>query len=525
MIRSSTLLVFLLLALSGFSMSNGEETTLKDSVSIKGRITGELKGIVVDEKGDPVKGAVVAIDGTHWTCTTDESGTYNINGIKAATYSVTVTDSNKTISVNKDIHIDVGLTVTENFKLVPKESLNELQKLPTPLKKYPTGSIQGKVLDDQGNPLPGANIMVLGTTWGAEADDDGNFNISEIRTGTYTFKAEFVGYTPLEVRDVKIASDSNNAVKFKLRQERLHFDSIQEYLPGSVFDQNNKPLKDVKISIVGTEFITKTDSNGIFKFTGLEKGKYNIKAELNGYNSFQQDSVKFGRTGTITLLQIKLVKKECDDENKNPRTINIESIEKLEPTIVEKPIIYLYPEKETKVNVKLDYKGTFTATYPKYPDNGWTVTAKPDGTLTDKNGKKYYSLFWEGVDNKIFTLNEGFVVKKEDTADFLERSLTILGLNYKEANEFVIYWLPELEKHPYNLIHFSTKEYEELAELTVEPKPDIIIRVFMVFKGLDKLVEIKEQKLVPKTRKGFTVVEWGGTELRKRNPILPTNNG
>ena len=36
--------------------------------------------------------------------------------------------------------------------------------------------------------------------------------------------------------------------------------------------------------------------------------------------------------------------------------------------------------------------------------------------------------------------SEGFVVKGEDSAAFLEEKLEILGLNYKEAEEFIIYW-------------------------------------------------------------------------------------
>ena len=62
----------------------------------------------------------------------------------------------------------------------------------------------------------------------------------------------------------------------------------------------------------------------------------------------------------------------------------------------EKPVIYLYPEEEMEVTVKLDFDGTLTSTYPAYED-GWTVTAQPDGTLTDESGREYYCLFWEGV--------------------------------------------------------------------------------------------------------------------------------
>ena len=47
-----------------------------------------------------------------------------------------------------------------------------------------------------------------------------------------------------------------------------------------------------------------------------------------------------------------------------------------------KPVIYLYPEKETEVTVKLNYAGELTCTYPAYND-GWKVSASPDGTLTD----------------------------------------------------------------------------------------------------------------------------------------------
>ncbi|MCR2013833.1 hypothetical protein NSB31_29720, partial [Bacillus cereus] len=47
-----------------------------------------------------------------------------------------------------------------------------------------------------------------------------------------------------------------------------------------------------------------------------------------------------------------------------------------------KPVIYLYPAEEKTINVKLDYDGELTSTYPTYND-GWSVKANPDGTLTN----------------------------------------------------------------------------------------------------------------------------------------------
>jgi hypothetical protein len=52
----------------------------------------------------------------------------------------------------------------------------------------------------------------------------------------------------------------------------------------------------------------------------------------------------------------------------------------------DKPVIYLYPQETTEIRVKLDYDGILTCTYPRY-ENGWTVTAQPDGTLTDAFGQ------------------------------------------------------------------------------------------------------------------------------------------
>ncbi len=181
----------------------------------------------------------------------------------------------------------------------------------------------------------------------------------------------------------------------------------------------------------------------------------------------------------------------------------------------EKPVIYLYPTQEEVIDVKLEYKGDLTITYPEYKD-GWTVKAKPDGTLINlEDNREYAYLFWEGISSLNYDISEGFVVKNEDTMDFLQKKLEYIGLTPKEYNEFIVYWLPILQENKYNLIYFAGEEYDEYAKLNISPKPDSILRVMMVFKPLDKPIEIKEQKLEQFNREGFTVVEWGGTKVDK----------
>ena len=179
----------------------------------------------------------------------------------------------------------------------------------------------------------------------------------------------------------------------------------------------------------------------------------------------------------------------------------------------EKPVIYLYPEQAQEVYVQLELDGEFTCTYPEY-DNGWKVKAYPDGTLRDQvTGKEYNYLFWEGTSETEYDLSRGFVVEGKDTAGFLEEKLAYLGLNEKERNEFIVYWLPRMEDNKYNLITFQGKAYTEHAKLKISPEPDSILRVFMVYKPLDKAIDIPEQELEPFEREGFTVIEWGGAEM------------
>ena len=185
----------------------------------------------------------------------------------------------------------------------------------------------------------------------------------------------------------------------------------------------------------------------------------------------------------------------------------------LEPGVAYKPIIYLYPEEKTSVSVKLNLRGELLCSYPLY-ESGWQVTAYPDGTLTDNSTMSYNYLFWEGKLDTEYDLSQGFCVKGSDTAAFLNKALEQLGLNRREANEFIVFWLEHMEKNPYNIITFQTDAYTDAAQLSVTPQPDTVIRVFMAYRPASAFVEIPAQQLSAPERTGFTVVEWGGTELR-----------
>ena len=202
-------------------------------------------------------------------------------------------------------------------------------------------------------------------------------------------------------------------------------------------------------------------------------------------------------------------------KNYNAQELNVEFTleddgKECDPDIAYKPIMYLYPTQDIDLSITFDKEELLTTTYPKY-NNGWNVKVLKDGSIYDENNKYYYALYWESQYNYKVDFSEGFYVNKDNAIDFLEEKLTILGLNDKERNEFIMYWLPIIEKNEHNLIYFETTESLNKNEpINFSIKPDTLIRIRMHIKKVDKPYTIREQKLTSPTRSGFTAIEWGG---------------
>ena len=187
---------------------------------------------------------------------------------------------------------------------------------------------------------------------------------------------------------------------------------------------------------------------------------------------------------------------------------------KHQEAMYDKPIIYLYPTIETQVNITLWNSENLSHTYPKYNSEKWrNVIAQPNGDLKDiDTWRKLYALYWEWKSDNETNFDEWFVVAWEDIIPFLEEKLSILWLNEREAEEFIVYWLPQMEGNEWNLIRFETiEEQNENMSLNIKPKPDTVIRVMMDWKSINEPINIPQQQLFTPERNGFTVVEWWGS--------------
>jgi hypothetical protein len=98
----------------------------------------------------------------------------------------------------------------------------------------------------------------------------------------------------------------------------------------------------------------------------------------------------------------------------------------------------------------------------------------------------------------------------------LQEILPTMGLTPKEYNEFIVYWYPLMKKNKLNYVKFLQQEYQDEVSMNISPKPDSILRVFMYFEWTEKPFTVKKQNFQPFERKGFTVVEWWGSEGNKK---------
>ncbi|MDZ7373132.1 MAG: TonB-dependent receptor [candidate division KSB1 bacterium] len=89
------------------------------------------------------------------------------------------------------------------------------------------GKIVGHVRDAQsGEPLPGANVTIEGTTMGAATDQDGYYLILRVPPGRYTLRASFIGYQTVVQQEVQVLTDLTTTVDFQLQPTAIEGEQV-----------------------------------------------------------------------------------------------------------------------------------------------------------------------------------------------------------------------------------------------------------------------------------------------------------
>ncbi len=174
-----------------------------------------------------------------------------------------------------------------------------------------------------------------------------------------------------------------------------------------------------------------------------------------------------------------------------------------------KPVVYLYPTAPTKVQVTVG--ALFHKSIPASTGT-WNVTAYPNGNLTTANGQSFPYLYWSGEGKGNYpVITTGTIVPHDQVQTVLRQQLDQLGFTKQEAADFLDFWATRMPTTPYTrLTWLGNKEMDQLAPMTITPRPDVVSRNFLDFEGLQQPVPLAVQTLSAPVRHGFSAMEWGG---------------
>lgn len=257
----------------------------------------------------------------------------------------------------------------------------------------------------------------------------------------------------------------------------------------------------VQVKVDGkTKRFTVTNKKPTFKLS-LPKGKHTLAFFINA--NFEEISLEQAFTGQH-YYEIGL---------------NFQGSAGSGPQIMlEKPVIYLYSQKEEPFNLKIKTDAELKFTYPAYT-NEWKGKSSANGTI-QMNGSNYPYLFWDAA-LSAEKLKPNWLhadqFEGSNTVIYLENRLTNLGFNEKEKTDFITYWGPRMQQMKVvQLIWMQDEQLDPIASLEISPafrqnRIYILFRETSAF--MEQTLELKVPALKPLDRSGNYLVEWGGIEV------------
>lgn len=218
-----------------------------------------------------------------------------------------------------------------------------------------TKAITGNVVDEQGNPIIGASVMIKGTSTGAVTDIDGNFNIPKVEAGT-TLEISYIGY---KTQSVKIGNQSSISVKMLPEDQQID-----------------------EIVVVGYGVVKKSDLTGsvgsVKSETIAKKGSTSVMESLQGQVAGVNISQSSSRAGDGFNIQIR-GKSSMNDDSKPLYVID---------GVVCDNMDFLNPMDIEKVDVLKD--ASSTAIYGSRATNGVVmITTKKGDSSAAKTTVSY----------------------------------------------------------------------------------------------------------------------------------------
>ncbi len=125
-----------------------------------------------------------------------------------------------------------------------KKLLSFLLILPSLIFSQVDGALNGYIYDSKSQlPLLGANILIEGTEKGAISDENGFFQILEIKPQSYNLTVSYVGYQSKKIFNIIVKSKGNQTLEIYLKESTQELDEI------ILFESPFKKSKETPLSI------------------------------------------------------------------------------------------------------------------------------------------------------------------------------------------------------------------------------------------------------------------------------------
>lgn len=407
--------------------------------------------------------------------------------------------------------------------------------------KYILGSSEVMVIDSSGLPTNYALSTVKNIEQYKNDSSEYEIKLKKYNEEVTKYENKEISEYPKYPEFVYLPNLGFKSTQLEANKMTSYFSDYRSAYPSACSTSMN--TKVINISDDKLEEVAKIEGNSIYRLKDKSSDMYLLayKNKLDYYEKSDPSEWEFENKG---------INKPSLEEyvNKNPllfmkdywqRWLVLGEYDINLPGGCGKPVIYLYPKKETEIRVELKSPVKFSTQIPLYK-GFWQVLANSEGKLVDlkkedkdcqlinnKLGSEYAKkacqenvypyLYWSGniISIDYPKVDDGWIIKKEDVSSFLEKTLSDIGFNSQEKKDFTSYWVPEIlaKDSPYYRISFlQTEDLNKLFPMEVNPKPDTVYRLFLDYSPLlnKPEVDLQTPELNKLIRKGFTLVEWGG---------------
>ncbi len=260
-----------------------------------------------------------------------------------------------------------------------------------------TRRITGVVLDENGNPLPGASVVVVGTAIGAGTNTQGEFILSLKGKEPPTLRASFVGYEPSE-------HTAREATPIIIRMKPTSSSLEEVVVTGT---RTEKPLKDVPVL---TRIISQKDIQALNPMDMETLLQYELPGIQFSYNSMSQlpEITYQGMSGEYLLFLIdgERISGEGSDHNPDFSRFNVDDIERIEVVKGAQSTLYASNALGAVINIitknaDRPFTGNVNARYGQHNEQKYTVS----GGTRQSRFSSYTSLSHRRKDT--YTISDG----------------------------------------------------------------------------------------------------------------------